>query len=1072
MLLMQNYKIKNKHSNVNLISTNSYKSKAGHRRRRIFLKIILILFILWCITSAILFKVLIKKNLPDVSQVKDISFSQATLITDRNWVELYRLFSENREYMEFSWISQNMVNAVVAVEDQRYREHDWLDTRWILRAVISKILHPKSRTQWASTIPQQLVRNLLLTKDRTVIRKLKEITLTKQLDKVLDDMVRDSRWKLSWAELKRAKKEITLELYLNKIEFGNNAYGIEAAAKTYFNTTAKELTVLESSILASLPKSPTLYNPYTHRANTIWNLKIVDNEWVEYSFTNTGLKTEVEAKLKEVMAKADFSNKKDYSSMSKYLNWLIDFSVYVDGTKYMVSYAVWRKDLVLSRMFEDWYITEEQLKDAILQWFTIELKNAWFEIKAPHFVMWIIDLLEQQYDEDTLKNWWLTVRTSLDMDIQTIAQNSLTNNKSALEVYWATNEAMVYLDSTNWDVLAYVWSYDYFDKEIWWQNDMIQSARQVWSSIKPFIYSLWFMTLPLTIDTPIYDIPFKIWPDRPNNSDGKWLWLLPLKNALAYSRNIPAAKMISAVWWQSVALPFLRKLWMTSLSETWDYWYTLALWAWEMPMIELANAYMHLSTPTPGVINPILEIKSRDGSLIYQKDDKKQEQVIPAWVSYLLWEILSEPANMPDWWRAAYSVKWLKFWLKSGTSNMKTPKWDRARDWLLATYTPSRVAVFRGWNADWSPMYSNAYGWFLNAEAMREFWSTLLANNYISNEWMTAVEVWSATISKISGKLATESTPSEFTVTSKWYINSLPTASDAGATPVEFDSSCVWLSSPYTPVDELKQWYIITPSSFMPDWMDLAEITDWWKWSTDKELFWESWFSWKVTFNYSNILVEMPQDYCENRSPQISEDINISIKNLTDWQKISTKPMVRFNVKSPNNIKRVTVSINDRVIWSTEYNWKSNDITDIISSNLWDVSWLSELTLLAVDNKWYSNRTTMKVTVVQNDAEAPFVMKDNTYVVQEWNRYRVVLFFNDTLSSVEWGNISQDGKTLKTFNKNYVEFYVTTPGIVNIVAKDSYGNELKDSLDIRTFIPWYEIPNVEESNVVVSGENL
>ena len=1060
---MQNHRIKTRHTS-NLISPNSYSSrKKKNNWWKVFFKIVLILFVVWCLTWCVLFRKYVLKWLPDVAQVRDISFSQATLITDRNGKELYRLFSENREYVDYSAISQNMINAIVAVEDQRYWDHAWLDTRWIIRAVISKLLHPKSKTQWASTIPQQLVRNLLLTKDRTVVRKLKEITLTKQLDWVLDDMVKDTRWKLHWEELKRAKKEITLELYLNKIEFGNNAYGIEAAAQTYFGTSAINLSVLQSSILASIPKWPWSYNPYTHRANTVWNLKIVDGEWVEYSFSNSGLKSEVESKLKEVMDKADFSSKKDYSSFSKYLAWLINFSIYADGKKYDVTYWVWRKDLVLCRMFEDGYITQDELKQALLEWFTLELHRAGFDIKAPHFVMWVISLLEEQYDQETLKNWWLTVRTSLDYDIQEIAENSLKNNKSKLEVYGATNEAMVYLDSINWDVLAYVWSFDYFNEEIKWQNDMVQSARQVWSSIKPLIYALGFMKLPLTIDTPIYDIPFKVWADSPNNSDGRWLGILPLRNALAYSRNIPAVKMITALGWQDVALPYLRSIGMTSLSATGDYWYPLALWAWEIPLIELATAYMHLSTPQPWVVDPILEIRSKDWALIYQKWNKKQEQVIPSGVWYIMWTILSDPANMPDWWRAAYTVKWLKLWVKSGTSNMKTPKWDRARDGLLATYTPSKVAVFWWGNADWSAMYSNAYGWFLNAEAMRDFWSTLLANNYVANEWMTEVEVGRATISKISWKLATDSTPSEFKVTSMWYINTLPGEADAWATPIEFDGSCGGLSSPYTPASDLRQWYVITPSSFMPEWNDLNEIADWWRWSTNRQLLEESWFSWKVTMNYSNILLEMPQEYCEGRSPQISEDIHIEIKNLKDGQKISNKPMVWFSVQAPNNVKRVTVSINDRVIWSTDYNGKSSDITDVISSNLWDVSWNSELTLVAVDKLWYSNKTTIKVSVVWADTEAPFLLRDNTYVIKEGERYRVVLFLNDDLSSVEWGSVSQDGKVLKNFTKNYAEFYVNKPWVVSITAKDSFGNTLNDTIDITKYIPGYEAPVVEET---------
>ncbi len=1050
------------------ISPN-YSYKKSKNKKWFFVRFIKWCFILFCFCCLgwfIRFQVKIKSNLPDISQIKDITFSQATVINDRNWNELYRLFSENREYVEYSGISENMINAIVAIEDQRYREHDWLDTMWLVRAVISKLLHPNSRLQGASTLSQQLVKNLLLSNERSVIRKLKEITLTKQLDGVLDDMVKETRWKLSGNEMKRAKKELALELYLNKVEFSNNAFGVEAAAQTYFDKHASELNVLESAILASIPKSASVYNPYSHRAAAIWNLSITDSEWTTYSVTSDeALHSAVMDKINTIMAKADFKNKKDYASFSKYLNWLIDFSITVDGVKYDVKYGVWRKDAVLSRMYEDWYIEEDQLVKALIDGFDIELKSSWFEIKAPHFVMWIIKLLEEQYDEETLKNGWLVVTTSLDMDIQEIAEQSLVWNKSALEVYGASNEAMVYLDSTNWDVLAYVWSYDYFDEEIEWQNDMMQSPRQVWSSIKPLIYALWFMNLPLTEDTPIYDIPFSIWWNMPNDSDGKFLWVLPLKNALAYSRNIPAAKMIQAVWWQDVALPYLRKLWMWSLSETWDYGYPLALWAWEIPVIELAAAYMHLSNPTPGTINPILSIKTSDGSLIYEKENVVQEEVIPAWVGYILWDILSTPGNMPSNWVGAYTVNGLKLWLKSWTSNMKTAKWDRARDWLLATYTPTRVAVFRGGNADGSPMYQNAYGWFLNAEAMRDFWSTLLKNNYITNEWMTAVDVSTVSISKLSWKLASDSTPSEFVVSSMWYSKTMPSAVDGGMTAVEYDASCNGLASPYTSEKDLKKGYVFTPTTFMPGDYDLKEIQNYWMWANSWALFGESGFSWRVTFNYNNLLLEMPQDYCDWMTPEISEDIKITVNNFNWWEKISNKPMVWFNAKSPKWVKRVTVSINDNVVWSFDYNTKSTDLSDTLSVNLWDISWAWTLKLTVIDREWFSNSASFNVSVIKWDTTPPRVLKDKTYVVKDGDKYRVVIIIDDDLSGVEWWTISQWGKTLVTFKKNYAEFYMTTPGVVNITTKDSYWNQLNDTLDITTFIPDYQAPAAETSTV-------
>jgi hypothetical protein len=102
-----------------------------------------------------------------------------------------------------------------------------------------------------------------------VERKLKEIVLTKKLDNVIEDMVKDNVGNLPSAEMNDKKKELILELYLNKIEFGNNAFGIEAAAQTYFNKSAKDLNILESSILASIPKGPTAYNPYINRVATI-----------------------------------------------------------------------------------------------------------------------------------------------------------------------------------------------------------------------------------------------------------------------------------------------------------------------------------------------------------------------------------------------------------------------------------------------------------------------------------------------------------------------------------------------------------------------------------------------------------------------------------------------------------------------------------------------------------------------------------------------------------------------------------------------------------------------------------
>jgi penicillin binding protein len=163
------------------------------------------------------------------------------------------------------------------------------------------------------------------------------------------------------------------------------------------------------------------------------------------------------------------------------------------------------------------------------------------------------------------------VKTTLDYNIQQLAEAAVKAHSSSLFEYGASNSSLIYTDSTNGDVLAYLGSLDYFNKDIQGQNDMARNPRQSGSSIKPLIYALGFEKLPLTIDTPIYDIPFKAGKDSPNNADGKFNGSLPLKKALGFSRNIPAVKMFFALGGESVAKPFLQKLGLSGVKNEIEY---------------------------------------------------------------------------------------------------------------------------------------------------------------------------------------------------------------------------------------------------------------------------------------------------------------------------------------------------------------------------------------------------------------------------------------------------------------------------------------------------------------------
>ncbi|MFZ2151317.1 MAG: transglycosylase domain-containing protein [Candidatus Absconditicoccaceae bacterium] len=1081
---MKNYNIGDLHHSKDLspIKRSPFlKSKHFNYQKKIWSKTILLKiigrgFASIFVIGFILARIYIYSDLPDVSKVKDMVFSQATIIQDRNGKELYKVFAENREYIDFSGINNNMINAIVAVEDQRYREHSGLDPMGLLRAAIKKVLNPSSRMQGASTIPQQLVRNLLLTKDRKIQRKLKEMVLTKKLNGVIENRVTKEKGELTASELKKQMKDKTLELYLNYISFGNNAFGIESAAKTYFGIPAKDLNVLQSAILSSLPKGPSLYDPYKNRELLMGKIDVVDGYGnqisLDQSFVSTpttlgtgstggatampsnNLKDQILIKFQQGLTSADLSNKKNANSFIKFIEGLGSFNVFYNGQEYTIKYKNGRKDLALGRMYEDGYIQQDELKNSFLQGLNYEFAKNTFPIKAPHFVQWIIEQLEEQYGKEMVTKGGLLVTTTLDYDIQQLAESALLDNVNAIQDNGANNSSLIYIDSYSGDVLAYVGSIDYFNEKIQGQNDMVRRARQSGSSIKPFIYALGFEKLPLTLDTPIYDIPFQIGPDRPNNADDKFEGLLPLKYALGHSRNIPSTKMLLGLGGEEEAKPFLNKLGLSGVSAEIPYGYTLALGAAEVTMLELATAYSNLTMGgKPAYINPILEIKSSNGSIVYQKVVQYRDQVIKPGVVYLMRKILADPANRIVGRVNKFNVKGLTYALKTGTSNVKTEKGNRPRDGRLAAYTPNKVLLFWAGNADATPMNRNAYGGTIHANPVKKIMGELLAKGYIKNEEMTKVEVAGATISKISGKLAGANTPADLTVSTMGYIKSMPSTTDDGSTAIQYDSSCNGKISPYTPTDQAKNGYIIIPSTFMPNKMDLQEITDRRKQST--QFSGVNPMSGKVSYTYNNIFVEEPKEFCPGRSAEESADIKVSIiKPLTNAS-ISAKTSIRFDITSPKAIKNVNILVDQIQVGSFEYPSGRKNISDIKSIDIKNIKDGKHiLQLIAIDDEGFSNSATIEINITSSDKQAPFMVEDKTVVkVNEDGTYAVMILFDDALSAVSGGKFfGSSGEVINEFKNNFASFQVSSLSTISFEVKDAYGNILNQSLDLNKYL--------------------
>lgn len=1008
-----------------------------------FLVLPLILIAFW-------FYFFVIRELPNISEIEDADFNQTTVITDRNGIELYKLYEENRDYIPFEDISENFVNAIVATEDQRFRDNPGVDRKGIIRAWIADISSGWKSLQWWSTITQQVIKNILLTPEKKITRKLKEIILAVKLVKyVRNDVETKYDW-LSGKEIDRKVKEHILELYANYIFLWNNSYGIEIASKTYFWKWAKSLDVLQWAILAGIPQAPSTYNPYTSTGLLMWEVTIKDRN-TDQNLENpveipSSVRSQVIKDIEQKITDANIENKRDDSRIAKFIGGLLDYNISIWWKDYAVKYVPGRKDSVLARMYEMWYISASDRKEAFIWAFDYEFNREPVAIKAPHFVFWVINQLEEEYDEEVLRTWGLQIKTSLDYDIQQLAEASIRDNWRHYTSYEAYNAWLVYLDSLNGDVLAYVWSKDYNNEDIEGQVDMVQARRQPWSTIKPLVYSLGFTNMKLTIDSPIYDVPMTIGNNTPQNADGEFRWLTTIRKALAGSRNIPAIKMFMSVGWEKVIKNFLSDIWFTNLVMNQDYyWYSLGLWAAETPMLELANGYSHLSAMgKPAEINPIMEVRWSDGSILYQKDVELQEQIIPSWVSYLMWNMLSDKDNFPEDWRANFTIPGIDIATKSGTTNVIKGETKLPRDWWLATYTPSKVLVMRWWNTDGSPMRYDAYGWWLNSPAWKSFLTKMKNQQYLKNETMEQVDVEKVNISKLSWKLSSVSTPLVFIKQSLWYIHSLPTEYDNQVSSYQIDTLCNGKPSDLTPSDALWSAWYIRPQTMMPGDYDQEDVLTRWR-NGGAASFWNSWY-------FS--LNPWPSQECEERVA-IKElwEISMELMQPSEWQSITRNFSFWHQTSSPFTITDMKLYLWDIELQTINYNkaWPLVDIRDItLPSEIEDGTYVFKAVIW--DEKWYSDSRSVKLKVGSkaSDTIPPFLIEDKIKVIpNDDGSFRIVLLFGDEASSVKDGKIFAWWSVVHSFDGNVADFSIKQISNLTYEAFDTSENKVEGSIVLQ-----------------------
>ncbi len=556
-------------------------------------------------------------ELPSPSLLTTREVPVTSKIFDRNGFLLYEIYTDqNRSPVTLPEIPQTLKEATIAIEDKDFYKHPGFSLRGILRATRETFFN--HQTQGGSTITQQLIRSALLTPEPTISRKLKEIILS------------------FWAERLYSKDQI-LEMYFNQVPYGGTAWGVEAAAQTYFGKSVKQLNLSESAFLAALPASPSVYSPFgTHPEQ-----------------------------------------------------------------------GLIRQEEVLRKMAEQGYVTPEQQAEALNK--ELEFQPAKTEIKAPHFVMYVKDLLEKKYGAKRVATGGLQIITTLDFPLQEMAQEVVTNEVNNLASLRVGNGAVLITNPKNGEILAMVGSKNYFDIENEGNVNIVLSDQQPGSSIKVVNYALaldnGFTAASILDDSPVsYQVAGQP-VYTPINYDGKFHGKVTLRTALASSYNIPAVKVLAKLGVKNM-IEKGKLMGITSWKDDSRYGLSLTLGGGEVTMLDMARVYGTLAdNGQRHELNSVLKISDYKGQILEEAGIRQGFPAVSQGAAFILANILADNnARTPAFGNnSLLTIPGKTVSVKTGTSN------DLRDNWAIG-FTPSYVVTAWVGNNDNSPMGRIASG--------------------------------------------------------------------------------------------------------------------------------------------------------------------------------------------------------------------------------------------------------------------------------------------------------------------------------------------------------------------------
>ncbi|MGC6428538.1 MAG: transglycosylase domain-containing protein [Flavobacteriales bacterium] len=570
-------------------------------------------------------------SLPSFEQLENPKNNLATELISEDGVVLGKFFYENRTNARFSEISQHLIDALIATEDIRFYKHSGIDLIALLRAVKGQLFGGSSGG--ASTISQQLAKMLFTEKPATgferVMQKLKEWVIAVRLER-------------------QYTKEEIMTMYLNKFDFVNNAVGIKSAAQVYFNTTASELSVLESAMLVGMFKNPSLYNPNRRLELTTQRRNVVLNQMKKYGF----LENTLADSLKNAPIVLDFKKASHNEGLAPYLREYLrielkkwckenkkadgtNYNLYTDGLKIytginsrMQAHAEEGLKTHLSSLQKDFFKHWKGYTNAPFpKDFTNDQINSIIDqaMKRTERYRRLKNVGKKEKEIRKIFN------TKVPMTVFSWEgeRDTIMSPRDSIRYYkYFINSGMMSMDPSTGLVKAYVGGINY--KHFKYDHVKV-GKRQVGSTFKPFLYALAMQegyspcyevpNVPVIFEKEKWGLPEKDW--IPKNSDDKYDgMLLSMKFGLANSINTITAYIMKQFGPHAV-LELARKMGITNYLQAVP---SICLGTFDLSVYEMVGAYS--TFVNKGLwVEPMLitKIEDKNGVVIQEFQPKVNE---------------------------------------------------------------------------------------------------------------------------------------------------------------------------------------------------------------------------------------------------------------------------------------------------------------------------------------------------------------------------------------------------------------------------------------------------------------